>query len=629
MFQKGLHILFAISIISTTLYSQNDVRNFTLSIVDTLDGEYEQATDIYNWITSNIKYDLKKYEKFDNSIRSASEMLKVKKGVCYDYANLFWEMCNSIGIEAYVINGYSKGYQYYPGMPFLKANHSWNIINVDSEWIICDATWGSGFITQKPGFFNKALYITTRTAFTNNKLLFEQTTFNNYFDVKAEDMIYTHYPLDPKWMLSAYPFSFEYFNGDSAEMNFDLPYYEKRIEEIRGTSEINQFKVEGVSAQKHNPLNHFNIAYSYYQAASLYDIERDIQPDNLWQFEKYYNEYSLVYESINKHKAITDSVYRSRFKSLKVLASDQKGLTNRIKSKTKSAKKSFQSKQKQITGKNSSYDKKLGNYIVNIGRTELKYLKPAELIPDALTDSTEINKLKNQISALEEQEPEFKKILDSLLTEVELRISDDAHLDDSIITKNTLFNTEIISLEHMILSNDEVIIRQYVDTLKIVYSDIVGFLTDKKQSKKDVEAIGRLHYSFSAELQKNLKQQVALLNKAARMANYPDELINRNNQAVKRLIKSYNESIDFTRILANHNSNQKDIRKQNLVALKQQRKSISKEYSFFIAWYNHINKLEKERYENEKLVLKTIRSSSQKSRKVVEMKIKNYKTNIK
>jgi hypothetical protein len=95
---------------------------------------------------------------------------------------------------------------------------------------------------------------------------------------------------------------------------------------------------------------------------------------------------------------------------------------------------------------------------------------------------------------------------------------------------------------------------------------------------------------------------------------------------VKRLIDSYNNSMEFTQLLSKHNNAQKDIRKENLDALKEQRKSINKENKFFLAWYNHIYKYEKAKYENEKLVLKSILSTSQKNRKIIEMKIKKYNT---
>lgn len=616
-----------VSIVTTlSLCAQEDIKNFTITLIDTLDSEYKQTQEIYNWISSNIKYDVKKYKKFDNSLISAPELLDKRKGTCSDYANLFKEMCESVGIEAYSIHGYSKGYSYYAGMPFLRGNHTWNVIRADTGWVICDPTWGSGYMTHKPGFWKKFIYMTTGTAFTNNKTVFEQKIRNNYFDISKEDITKTHYPLDPKWLFSKYPVSFGYYNGDSTDKNFDLPYYSERIEEIRGKSENQQLKVEGTNALKYNPLNHFNIAHGYLKTASLYNIERDINKDNLWQFEKYQAEFNLIYESISKHKVITDSVYRSRFRSLKNLASDQKRLTNKIISKTKSAKKSFQSKQKQITGKSSSYDKKLGGYIVNIGRSELKYLNPDGLYTETNIDSATLNELKNEISILEEEETFYNLTLDSLLSEVGFKIIEDSYLDDSIITKNTIFNKDVVSLENMILTGNEVTIRYYVDSLKSVYSEIVIFLNNKKNSKKEVEATGRLHYSSSAELQKNLKQQVTLLNKAARASNYNNEILKSNNLAVKRLINSYNNSIEFTRILQRHNNSQKDIRKQNLEALKEQRKNIKKEYKFFLAWYNHIYKSEKAKYENEKIVMKAIQSISQKNRKLVEMKIKKYNT---
>lgn len=625
MIKKAIIIVFAL-FPSLFLYSQNDVRGHTLAIIDTLDTEYNQARDIYNWITSNIKYDLKKYVKRESTPIPPVELIKKRKGVCSDIADLYKEMCSSVGIEAYRINGYSKGYNYYPGMPLLSGNHSWNVIKVDTTWIVCDATWGSGKLTVKPDFFQRALYVTLRKPFTNNKLSFESNSNNYYFDVSQNRITDSHYPLDNKWLLSKTPVSFGYFIGDSVQKYDDNPYFIESIKEIRGKSYEHQYKVEGIAANKKNPLNYFNLADGYYQVNMGNDLEREITTNNLWQFENYYEEYSIIFSSITRHKTITDSVYRSRFNSLNKLASDQKRITNKIKSKTKSAKNSFKSKQSQITGKSSSYEKKIGGYLINIGRAELKYIQQPALAASSSNDSIELESIKNEVSRLEELEYGLNFTLDSLNKFIDARISQDAYLDDSIMAKNTLFNAEIISLKHMILSNDEFIIRKYVDSLKIVYSDIVLFLNDKKNSKKEIEGIGRQFFAVSGELQKNLKKQTVLLNKAVKISNYDAELISKNNLAVKRLIKSYNRSIEFTKKLSRHNSAQKDIRKQNLEALKEQRKSIKTEYKFFSAWYAHIYKQAKADHENEKLVTKSIRSDSQRKLKLVEMKIKKYNT---
>ncbi len=103
----------------------------------------EKVRCIYRWIIDNIEYDYTFddfYQFFD-----ASKTIKTKKGLCFDYANLFASMCRSQSIPCFVLDGYSKSDS--------SDRHTWNRVYFHDVWWNLDPT--NDAICQKEG---KELY---------------------------------------------------------------------------------------------------------------------------------------------------------------------------------------------------------------------------------------------------------------------------------------------------------------------------------------------------------------------------------------------------------------------------------------------------------------------------------------
>jgi hypothetical protein len=601
-----------------------NIRELTLGIIDTNSSKYDQAYDIYSWVTNNIKYDTRAYKERDQTRKTLSEILKSKQGLCYEFSLLYSEMCNSVDIEAYIIHGYSKENTYNRQKPFLRSNHAWNVAYLNNRWVHVDATRGNVYITRKPGTISKIISSVSGKGYTNNKLSFVHAPVDTYFDIPIDTLVESHYPLDPKWLLSATPLSFEAYLSDTINSNAHYPFYTSEIEKIRNTSYPNLLKIEGANGNIYNSLNYFDKAFGNYSYAANYNIEQELTTENKYRFEKYMGDFEIILSSIDKHKQLTDSVYKARTKKLKEVARQQKRLTGRIKSKAKKAQSTHRSSQKQIVGKNSSYNKKMNGYQINIGRTELKRI-PFFIIRDLqYTDTLEYERLLNEVSVLKEQQPRLKYQLDSLIKVVDNFSYIDAQIDDSIALANTLFKTNIEVLTEMVLSGNEKTITDYVDSLQLIYQDIEDFLSDKKNAKNDLQNTGRTFYSTSAELIKNLKAELALYSKLLKVTKNADTLIRANNACVDDIIYCYKKSMIFTKKLTNHNDIQSDLRDQNLKALKEQKKRISKENQFFEAWYDDHLKKEKEEYANEKELIKLIRTSTLRNQKKTEMKLTKF-----
>lgn len=89
----------------------------------------EKVQAIYQWIIQNFEYDYDYYAfiQYFNVRRT----LHTRKGVCYDFANLFAALCRSLDIPCYVIDG----------APYdSSANHTWNRVYFNAIWWNVDVT---------------------------------------------------------------------------------------------------------------------------------------------------------------------------------------------------------------------------------------------------------------------------------------------------------------------------------------------------------------------------------------------------------------------------------------------------------------------------------------------------------
>ncbi|MEM9835163.1 MAG: transglutaminase domain-containing protein [Bacteroidota bacterium] len=146
------------------------------------------------WVTQNIAYDAVAFQK--GEIVRGADVLKRRKGVCQDYSELFVALCDAVGIECYLVAGYSKGYGHRPGRPFKRPGHAWNIVKVGNDYAFVDLTWASGAL--KPSG-NRLRYV---KRFTPSRILAESADF-------AKD----HLPANPAWQLQEDPMSMETFAG--------------------------------------------------------------------------------------------------------------------------------------------------------------------------------------------------------------------------------------------------------------------------------------------------------------------------------------------------------------------------------------------------------------------------------
>ena len=175
-----------------------------------LDSEVEKFRSIYTWVCLNISSDhgsfvknRKMREKFQDdeqalakwnaefNVEVFKKLLKSKKTVCTGYAYLIKELSYFAGIECEIVDGYGRTVASNIGEASI-PNHSWNAVQLNGHWYLCDPTWSSGH-TLIPSY------------------RFVQEYNDGYFLADPSVFVRSHYPLDTSWLLMENPPSFQEF----------------------------------------------------------------------------------------------------------------------------------------------------------------------------------------------------------------------------------------------------------------------------------------------------------------------------------------------------------------------------------------------------------------------------------
>jgi transglutaminase/protease-like cytokinesis protein 3 len=172
-------------------YQGTSVKELANKLNTYASTDLEKARLIYAWIGHHIAYDFAGYLNNNYGDASPQGVLISRKAVCGGYANLYRELAQNMGLEAVVIDGYSKGYGYAVGNS-TDVNHAWNGVKIDGGWYLIDSTWGAGHI---------------------NKNQFVKEFNPYYFATPPSQFIYDHLPSDQNWQLLSQSYSKEQFEN--------------------------------------------------------------------------------------------------------------------------------------------------------------------------------------------------------------------------------------------------------------------------------------------------------------------------------------------------------------------------------------------------------------------------------
>ena len=158
-----------------------------------LKDDASKSYAISYWIAKKVKYDYKAFLTNTLSRHSSKEVLKRRRALCSEYADLFNEMAEAAGLKSETINGYVHPFDFFPGDTLYRAEHAWSTVKINNQWELMDITWGAGYVEEKKQLIKKAMWLLFEKPY---EVEFRYVHKYNplWFNVNPSTMVSTHLP---------------------------------------------------------------------------------------------------------------------------------------------------------------------------------------------------------------------------------------------------------------------------------------------------------------------------------------------------------------------------------------------------------------------------------------------------
>ncbi|MES2241213.1 MAG: transglutaminase domain-containing protein [Bacteroidota bacterium] len=251
--------------------SMDSISNY---IKNNFQTEPDRIRAVFYWTANTISYDADNmFEvKFDESLQDRiSRAFIAQKGNCFDYASIFNQLANAVGIKSMVISGYTK----WNKVRIDNLSHAWNAARIDNKWYLFDPTWGSGYVIN--GVFSRKID-------------------NDNFKVEPEMMINSHMPFDYLWQFLNHPLTNqEFMDGvyDGVKENFD---FEKEIARYESLPKVEQLLEISQRIEKGGMKNQ-HVAQAFVQAKTAWRNEDQRAKGN--KFSEIINQFNQANKEFN------------------------------------------------------------------------------------------------------------------------------------------------------------------------------------------------------------------------------------------------------------------------------------------------------------------------------------------
>jgi hypothetical protein len=180
-------------------------ENLAKALCKTLKTDREKARVLFTWVALNIRYDLNAVGKEgpdadsqeEYEAKRVTQAYRKGRGVCMDYALLYKQMADAVGLECAFVTGHSKG-----SVRGGWGDHAWNAVKINGKWELLDATWGSGHVKDDGKFH----------------AIFQA----GYFFTPPRIFALDHFPEEEKWQCLDTPISKNTFKTQAAFSYGDL-----------------------------------------------------------------------------------------------------------------------------------------------------------------------------------------------------------------------------------------------------------------------------------------------------------------------------------------------------------------------------------------------------------------------
>ena len=278
-------------------------------------SENDKIRAVFFYTATNLSYDVANMFTVDSEETPQDRILKAlktKKGICWDYALIYNEIANLVGVKSIIIQGYTK----QNGIVDTMA-HAWCASRIGNKWYLFDPTWGSGYVN-------------------NNK--YTRKINNIHYKVDPSKMIISHMPFDYLWQFINYPIANQEFiigktQIDKTKKIFD---FESEITKYEALPKMDQFFESAQRIEKNGIKNQLiSQAYTYAKSSSNYERENE----NNTKYNQIVTQYNasivelndFIYYRNNKFKpTITDEELKEKIRSPKDKLLSCQALLNKL-----------------------------------------------------------------------------------------------------------------------------------------------------------------------------------------------------------------------------------------------------------------------------------------------------------
>lgn len=138
--------------------NDSESTTYARKLSDKSDDDIDFVTDVFDYVTSHVKYDTKKSENIPvNYLPDPDRTMDTGKGICLDYASLMTAMLRSQGIPTKLEVGYA-GDVYHAWISVYLKEQGWvdDIIEFDGKsWTLMDPTLASANDKKSAGKYMK------------------------------------------------------------------------------------------------------------------------------------------------------------------------------------------------------------------------------------------------------------------------------------------------------------------------------------------------------------------------------------------------------------------------------------------------------------------------------------------
>jgi hypothetical protein len=283
-----------------------------------LNSDSEKVAAIHCWITSHIRYDIKKFKNNDYVVKSNRYILRHRKAICYGYATLFKELCTHVGVQSVIVTGYTKNSDIDICDSFYLEDHAWNAVFINQRWYLSDLTWDAGYIMHwKRNLIDKIVFVATlgRHDHIRNRIHFKRSPRWEYYMKPGDYFRYDHMPANPIWQLTEDVWTINGFKTDSSYYylrerdssdTYSNEFEAERQEYFNNTDSLNEI-TDGFAFNAYNFRNHYQVSISDNYLSKPFDDELDFKSkDSVYQLRQadsviaYCNK-SILHSDSNKY----------------------------------------------------------------------------------------------------------------------------------------------------------------------------------------------------------------------------------------------------------------------------------------------------------------------------------------